>query len=248
MKEKFVLITGASSGIGRQISITLSENYNVILCGRTKEKLEQTQKLCSTKNKSILWILDLINLSEIESELIWFINKHEINIEHFVHCAGFMKMQPLKLISEDALIKTFNTNIFSASFILKELVKKKVNESSLKTVVFISSNINGRGARAMSLYAASKGALDSLMQSLAIELAPKVRVNSVLPGGIETEMTKHIYANPKIAERLEKAYPLGKGNTLDIANAVEFLISPKSRWITGQQIVVDGGRTTNISE
>ena len=127
------------------------------------------------------------------------------------------------------------------------LMKKKINDRQLRSIVFISSIASKFGARGFSAYSASKGALDALMKSLAVELAPEVRVNSVLPGGVRTRMTDRIYEDPEMVARLERDYPLGIGTAADIVNAVEFLVSEKSRWITGQQIVVDGGRTANIT-
>jgi NAD(P)-dependent dehydrogenase (short-subunit alcohol dehydrogenase family) len=247
MNREFILITGASSGIGKEISAQLSSNYNVVLCGRNVEKLNETKLLCSTDNETLVFQFDLSDISNIEPTLLAFIKEKNIVVSHFIHSAGYMKMQPLKLLSLDNLQQTFNTNVFSAAVICKLLIKKKVNFSSLKSIVLISSNISDRGAKALAAYGASKGAIDSLMRCLAVELAPAVRVNSVLPGGVETEMTKSIYANKEVIERIEKTYPLGKGCSGDIANAVEFLISDKARWITGQQLTVDGGRTIDIS-
>ena len=99
----------------------------------------------------------------------------------------------------------------------------------------------------MSTYGASKAALDGLMRSLAVELAPKVRVNSVLPGAVITEMTKSIFENEEVSQRMSAQYPLGIGLPNDIAEAVSFLVSDHARWITGQQLTVDGGRSINIT-
>jgi len=85
------------------------------------------------------------------------------------------------------------------------------------------------------------------MRCLAVELAPRVRVNSVLPGAVKTEMTDGIFADDEIAGRMEKEYPLGIGSPEDIADMVRFLLSENAKWITGQQLTVDGGRTINIS-
>jgi NAD(P)-dependent dehydrogenase (short-subunit alcohol dehydrogenase family) len=85
------------------------------------------------------------------------------------------------------------------------------------------------------------------MKSLAVELAPDVRVNSVLPGAIKTEMTKAIFARPEVEDRFRRDYPLGVGQPDDIVHIVEFLLSDRARWITGQQLIVDGGRTVNIT-
>ena len=103
------------------------------------------------------------------------------------------------------------------------------------------------GAKAFNVYSASKAALDALMRSLAVELAPNVRLNSVLPGAIQTRMTDHIFKDAELLNRMTKDYPLGVGYPSDIFEMVRFLISDESRWITGQQFVVDGGRSINIS-
>jgi len=158
-----------------------------------------------------------------------------------------MKMVPLKLVSQDLMLETFKTNVFSANIIIKLLTNKKANNSSLNSAVFISSNISNRGAKAMSTYGSSKAALDGLMRGLAVELAPKVRVNSVLPGAVITEMTKAIFENEEVSQRMSAQYPLGIGLPNDIAKAVSFLLSEQSRWITGQQLTVDGGRSINIT-
>jgi NAD(P)-dependent dehydrogenase (short-subunit alcohol dehydrogenase family) len=97
------------------------------------------------------------------------------------------------------------------------------------------------------VYCASKGALDAYMRALAVELAPNVRVNSVLPGGVRTPMTESMFADAEWVERVQSQYPLGLGTEGDIADSVEFLLSDGARWVTGQQLVVDGGRTVNIS-
>ena len=85
------------------------------------------------------------------------------------------------------------------------------------------------------------------MKSLAMELAPAIRVNSVLPGAVRTALTEHIFEDEELIKRMEETYPLGLGTTSDIYEAVKFLLSDEARWITGQQLYVDGGRTVNIT-
>ena len=85
------------------------------------------------------------------------------------------------------------------------------------------------------------------MRSLAVELAPHVRVNSVLPGGVRTRMTENMYQDEELISRMAATYPLGLGNVSDISQAVRFLLSDEARWITGQQLTVDGGRTINVT-
>lgn len=126
-------------------------------------------------------------------------------------------------------------------------MNRKLNGDTLKSVVLISSNISNFGAKAFGVYGASKGAMDALMRSLAVELAPKVRLNSVLPGGVRTTMTEHMYQDEELVKRMAATYPLGLGEANDIYEVVNFLLSDKARWITGQQCTVDGGRTINIT-
>jgi NAD(P)-dependent dehydrogenase (short-subunit alcohol dehydrogenase family) len=120
------------------------------------------------------------------------------------------------------------------------------------SLIFIvtSDGIQNRiyfGVRGHSLYCASKAALDGLMRALAVELAPETRVNSILPGALDTSMSASALSDPQVAASLKANYPLGIGKPEDIANAVQFLMSDEARWLTGQEIVIDGGRTVNFS-
>ena len=247
LKKKYILVTGASSGIGREVAIKLSESNNIILNGRNAEKLKETMKACSNTNEHLILSKDLSKINVLESELTIFIKNNNIEIIQFVHCAGFMKMLPIKMVNVESIQTTFATNVFSVFLIIKALVNRRVNNAALENTVLISSNISNFGAKAFSIYSSSKAALDGLMRSLAIELAPKVRVNSVLPGAVRTEMTESIFQNHETVKKMEATYPLGLGLTTDIFEIVDFLLSEKSRWITGQQFTVDGGRTINIS-
>lgn len=242
-----VFLTGATAGIGEALAISISEQYNIVLSGRNIQKLGILKSKCSVKATVYILPLDLSDTDNLEKDISSFITENQITIEKFVHCAGFMKMVPLKLVSQDLMLETFKTNVFSANSIIKLLANKKANNASLNSVVLISSNISNRGAKAMSTYGASKSALDGLMRSLAVELAPKVRINSVLPGAVITEMTKSIFENEEVSKRMSAQYPLGIGVPNDIADAVIFLLSERSRWITGQQVTVDGGRSINIT-
>ena len=242
----FVLVTGASSGVGRELAIYLSQNYNLIINGRNEERLAETKLKC--KNEALIWHYDLTDVESIEGNLISWLKEKGIAVSSFVHCAGLIKMAPLRSIDVKMLQDVFYTHVFAPELITKTLVSRKVNGKNLKSVVFISSNISNRGAAAFSVYGSSKAGLDGLMRNLSVELAPNVRVNSVLPGGMITEMTKNLFEDENLKKQFEQNYPLGIGTPSDIAPVVEFLISEKSRWITGQQITVDGGRTTDITE
>lgn len=242
-----ILITGASSGMGREMAIRFSEQFRVIVNGRNLERLQETVSMCPNAVQQLIWQYDLSNVDGLEESLTSFLKADGITVNYFVHCAGMMKNYPIKMVNVELLQQTFNTNVFSAELITKLLVNKRLNNNSLKSIVYISSNISGFGAKAHSVYGASKGALDAMMKSLAMELAPIVRVNSVLPGAVRTALTEHVFEDEELINRMKETYPLGLGNTSDIYEAVRFLLSEEARWITGQQITVDGGRTVNIT-
>jgi NAD(P)-dependent dehydrogenase (short-subunit alcohol dehydrogenase family) len=246
MEREFVLVTGASSGMGEEIAKSLSSEYNIILNGRDRERLESVENKCHG-DKNIIWQYDLSDVEGLESSLQELLKENDIKVSYFVHCAGYMKMYPVKMLTPKLFTDAFNVNVISAAMIVKNLASKKVNEKSLRSAVFISSNISNFGAKAFSVYSSSKAAIDGLMRSLAIELAPSVRINSVLPGGVRTRMTESIYQNEEVVSRMVSTYPLGLGDVTEIRDAVLFLLSDKARWITGQQLTVDGGRTVNIT-
>ncbi len=244
--RNYTLITGSSSGIGREIAILLSSDRNIILHGRNESRLNEVKLKCHNSGDVIIWNCDLSVIELVESSLLELIRVNDISITSLVHASGTLKMYPLKMIGLSNIYETLNVNFISAVLITKTLMMR-INKSSLSSVVFISSNISNFGAKAMSSYAITKSALDSFMRCMAVELAPKVRFNSVLPGGVRTNMTNHIYENIELINRIEKQYPLGLGDSRDIANLVSFLLSDDAKWITGQQMIIDGGMTINIS-
>lgn len=245
--DGYLLITGASSGIGRDMAIDLSRRYRLILSGRDAERLEQTRQACHDPDRQLCWSYDLSEVGGIAETLHTFMSEHNAVIEGFVHCAALLKVLPLRSIDLAHAQSVMNTNMFAAMEITRLLMRKNVNQKTLKTIVFISSIASQFGAKGFTAYCASKAALDGLMKALAVELGPEVRVNSILPGGVRTPMTEAMYADPDTADRLTRDYPLGVGLPSDISNAVQFLLSDQARWITGQQLAVDGGRSANIS-
>lgn len=242
-----ILITGASSGIGREMAIRFSENYKIVLVGRNLGRLTEVRNMCSRPEDHLIWQYDLSQIRGIEEAYLSFARSHQLEVNNLVCCAGMIKTYPIKMVTADTITEMFNTNVFASFLLTKVLVNKRINGDALCNIVYISSNISNFGAKAHSMYSSSKAAVDGMMRSLAVELAPHVRVNSVLPGGIRTPMTEHIYKDEQLAERINSTYPLGLGQTSDIYGAVKFLLSEDARWITGQQITVDGGRTINIT-
>ena len=245
--DPYLLITGASSGIGREMAIDLSRSYPVILNGRDAERLEETRAACHMPERHLCWTQDLSDVGALSETLPGLLQANDVQIGSFVHCAALLNILPLRSIATTQALAVMNINTLSAMEITRLLIRKNVNDRALTRVVFISSIASQFGAKGFTAYCASKAALDGLMKALAVELAPQVRVNSILPGGVRTPMTEAMYADTLTAERLTRDYPLGVGLPGDISNAVRFLLSEDARWITGHQLVVDGGRSANIS-
>ncbi len=173
-------------------------------------------------------------------ELQAFLKNTGLSIDTFIHCAGVVFPMATKSFDYESVWEMMEVNLLSAMTIVKVLLKR-VNCGALKNIIFISALSSRRAVKGNSFYSSSKSALDGWMRSLALELAPAVRVNSVLPGGVRTPMTEHIYQNPEELARFISLYPLGPGLVDDVAGVVEFLLTENARWITGQQICVDGG-------
>lgn len=244
---RYVLITGASSGIGREMAITLSGRYDLILGGRDADRLEATRQACASPERQLCWPSDLADVTALAEALPAFLKRHDAVVTGFVHCAAMLNVLPLRSITIAHAQDVMNTNVLAAMEITRLLMRKNVNQKALTGIVFISSIASQFGAKGFTAYCASKAALDGLMKALAVELGPEVRVNSVLPGGVRTPMTQAMFDDPATAERLTRDYPLGVGLPSDITDAVAFLLSDQARWITGHQMVVDGGRSANIS-
>jgi NAD(P)-dependent dehydrogenase (short-subunit alcohol dehydrogenase family) len=241
---KCALITGSTSGIGREIALRLlKEGMSIVVNGSNENKLANFP----SGQNIYKWNCDLSNSNDAGTSLAKFMEGNGINIDCLVYSAGVDMMCPIRSVRPEIYKKIFNVNFFSAVEIVKCLLSKKINNSTLRSVVFISSNASGLGAKGMSMYVASKSALDGFMKSAAVECAPRVRFNSVLPGAVRTEMTAATFDNEEVAAKLLALYPMGEGRPSNVAEVINFLLSENASWVNGQQIVVDGGRSINIS-
>lgn len=240
--EHYTLITGASSGMGALCAKQFSGTHKLIMASENLEMLQNVLKDCAHPDEHILWHCDFSTERDIiVSSLTSLLKEHDVVVDSFVHFAGLTKLMPIKTASIQSIDLIFNVNFFSILEILKALLKK-INKKSLTKVVLISAMVSERGNVGNSIYAASKGAINSLVYTLAQELAPDLRINAILPGAIETPMSKNL--DKEYIEEMRRDTPLGWGQPQAVVDYVEFLMSEKSKWITGQTLFVDGGRST----
>ena len=236
MNKKNVLVIGASSGIGRAISINLSKDYNIIAIARRKDKLETLKEYGIQPE-----IFDVTQTEKIGKFVKELINKFG-KLASMVYCAGVQSIKPLRMLKVEETKSMFDVNYFGALFFSKAFASKPVHVKENPSIVFISSIAGQKPEVGIINYSASKAAIDNLTKGLAKEIAP-IRVNAIAPGFLKTEMTekfKHIY-NDEFISNIEKQYPLGLGEAEDIADMVRFLISEKASYVTGNIIRMDGG-------
>lgn len=240
-----IMVTGASSGLGRETSILLSQlGAHVILVGRNETELQKTLSLMEGSDH----YLKIFDLTEVDEMSKWMkaITTAIGQLSGLVHSAGISVTLPLRGTSTKMLEKIMRINFIAAVNLTKAIRLKGVRAESV-SIVYITSLAGLTGTPGLSVYSASKGALISFCRSAAVELAKEgIRINSVAPGLIMTEMgekTKTILPTEHFKE-LEEKHPLGLGSPIDVANAVAFLLADTSKWITGTTLLVDGGFLT----
>ncbi|MDD2886293.1 MAG: SDR family NAD(P)-dependent oxidoreductase [Aliarcobacter sp.] len=242
-----ILVTGASDGLGKAICLLLNSlGANVIGIARSESKLNQLKEEVQFKDKFQYELKDLsIDLDEIPN-FVSNISKKYGKLLGLVHSAGGIEILPLKAITENKLNQIHDLNFKAGVMLCKGFSDKRNNIGNNSSIVLLSSIASLLGYKGLLSYSTSKGAVNSLVKSLAVELSQnKIRVNAVSPGHINTELfnqNKEFYSK-EFLEELETKYPFGLGEPIYVANLVSFLLSNSSKWITGQNIVIDGGRT-----
>lgn len=233
-----ILVTGASSGIGRAICSRIAAQGGVVVAtGRDVNRLEETRQSLVGDGH----IGYAANLTD-EASLDALVSRLPV-LQGVVHCAGQGKLAPFKFITARDLQAIQQINYEAPVLLSQRLLKRKLIANG-GAIVFIASISGLFGAKAYGLYSGSKGAVIAMARSLALELAPnKIRVNCVAPGMVRTPMAtaaEQTMSSEAMQEH-ERSYPLGFGEPDDVASPVVFLLSPASRWITGQCMALDGG-------
>lgn len=235
LEGKKILVTGASSGIGRAIAIECSKmGAEVSILGRNLQRLENTYKNLLGSNHN-MFSVELTSEKAIE-DLV----KDLEPFDGIVHSAGVINRVPLKLIRGKMFEDLLQINLIAPAILSKYLYKADLIKPEA-SMVFISSIGSTKASLGNIMYMSSKGGLNSLMKGIALELSAKrIRVNSIEPGMIKTNLTKSL---PEITiEKDMNLYPLGRyGQPEEIAFATVFLLSDATKWITGSVLRIDGG-------
>jgi len=240
LENKTILVTGASSGIGRAIAIECSKmGASVIITGRNEERLKETYSQMKGNQPNYI-VADLSKPSDVQN-----LTKNISTLNGLVNCAGLTKVLPFPFAERKDFEEVMEVNLFAPTELSRLLVKSKKLQKGT-SIVFISS-VSGVycSAVASSIYSSSKGAINGLAKAMALDLAPKgIRVNCVNPGMIDT----NIFSEGKITqEQLNedmKHYPLKRyGKPEEVAYAVIYLLSDASEWVTGSNLLIDGGLT-----
>lgn len=241
LEGKTVLVTGASSGIGRSVAIECAQlGASLILTGRNERNLHETlQSLEGGKGHQVV-VADLSNEEDV-SKLVMSLPP----LDGLVCNAGVGKMLPVQFYSSEVLEEVFGINVFAPMLLIKLLVRKKKLKNPSSVVFTASISGYSNVAPANGIYGASKSALSAYMKYAALELAGKgIRCNAVHPGRIQTPLIENRLLSEEDVAKDVDMYPLKRyGKPEEVAHAIIYLLSDAAAWVTGTNLVIDGGRS-----
>lgn len=244
-EQRRVLLTGASSGIGRAIAIELvRRGARVLITGRDEARLRETAELAGAGAVDVV-AGDLMQLDALAGEIRARVAASG-RLHGFCHCAGIVETLPVNAFRRDSFEKLMHVNVAAALELAKVVIRRDCLEDAGGSLLFVSSIYGSVGMAGQVSYSATKGALLAAARAMAVELARrKIRVNTLSPGMVLTPMVEQSLAKLEPARRqaLESLHPLGPGRPEDVARAAAFLLAPQNPWITGTDFVIDGGYT-----
>lgn len=234
---KEILVTGASSGIGRGIAIVCSKmGASVVINGRSAAKLQETCSMME-EGEHIVLQSDLTDQNQV-SDLVGKLPK----LDGIVHCAGIGQRMSCKDLTESSLNQVMDVNLKAPVLLQAEILRqKKINKGA--SIVFIASIASWSPSMGNSIYSASKGAIISYANCLSLELAPRnIRVNCISPAMVWTDLIQNEAVDEEMLIEDEKRYPLKRyGQPEDIANLAVYMLSDASTWMTGSNVKISGG-------
>ena len=247
LRETRFLVTGAASGIGRATSILISRlGGRVAIADKDESGLEHTMRTLEGEGHVSL-CADLRDVEQIPSWMGEMTSTAGV-LSGLIHAAGIQCIQPVRLLTPKNYRDALLVNTEAAIALVRAFQRKSNCPPEGGSIVFVSSVMAMAGSPGASAYGLTKSALIGLAKSLAVELAPRrIRVNCVVPGFVRTPMFDRVSSLWDFEQKaaVESEHPLGFGEPEDVANAIAFLIADTGRWITGTELVVDGGYTAH---
>ena len=244
LKNKVAIVTGAARGIGQSIAIELARNGATVVVSDIIPGNTTVNKIKNLKQKSIFIKTDVSNKQQVENLIQQTIKKFK-KIDILVNNAGIFIPGETKKLTEKDWDKTININL-KGNLLCSQAALKHMKKGA--SIINISSVAGIKGYSQAAAYCASKGGIRLLTKSLAAEYGPQgIRINSIHPGIIETAMTKGILSDKKTKQGILTKLPLKRtGKPIDIAGPTVFLASDASSYITGEELIVDGGWTAAL--
>ena len=239
LEGKTILVTGAAGGIGRATSVECAKlGAKLILTDINEEGLKDCLAVLDGSEHTY-FVADMTS-QDVLDELVYNLPQ----LDGFVSNAGVTKPSPVKFIKKEDLERIMSINTFAPICLTQKLIKKKKINTGGSLVFTVSIGGVYTTAPVNAMYGASKGALQVFVRNVALELAPKIRCNSVNPGMVNTGLVKGGTYSDEDKQRDLETYPLKRyGEPRDVALAIAFLLSDASSWITGHSLIIDGGKT-----
>lgn len=244
-RGKTIMVTGASSGIGRAVAVALSkEGGRVVLVARREEALKETLSMMDNHDTHIVVPFDLTNFDQYAS-MFRNLSERGVVLSGLVHCAGIAPVLPLRILSKENSSAVFDLNYFAFIELVKYYQKKGMSDGG--SIVGISSINAHAPQKCMTAYAAAKSAVEAACRTMAIELIERnIRINSVVVGGVNTNMAQK--AGEVLAGVREKGSSfvwqqlMNTASPEQLTGPILFLLSNESSYITGRELYADGGR------
>ncbi|MBI4776309.1 MAG: SDR family oxidoreductase [Deltaproteobacteria bacterium] len=244
LSNKVAFITGAGSGIGREIALHFSEHgAKIVIAEIVEERGRETASLIEKKGGEALFVrIDVSSVESIEAGVKQALERFG-KIDVLVNNAGILEYLPFLQIKEKNWDRLMNINLKGTFFCAQKVAKEMIRLKSPGSIINLASIAAELAIEFQSHYVTSKGGVRMMTKGLALELAPYgIRVNAIAPGVILTEMTKEDLEEPSVREEAEAKIPLGRlGAPLDVARAALFFASDESDYITGSLLFVTGG-------